>query len=279
MLQVKRMVAPARTAAAALPWVTELADLYEDGCIFREGQLIMVAGQPGCGKSLFVQWLTARWRKPTLYVSMDMSATDVITRLGSMLTSYTVDQVKRYFETGGAECDEIEEALAEAPISASTEDGPTLEDIERDVSAFVELHDEWPAVIVIDNLVDIDYGDQLGGDYEAWNKALLWFKGFCRTTGTTVIVIHHAREEEKTDYPRPRAAFAGRPGRTPELMLSVAMDESETRFRIAVVKNRTGKNDAQARRGIELGVTPMASRFQKLGRYIAPVKAKRGEAA
>lgn len=260
-------MAPVRSASKPLPWIEELRLLYEEGVTFRHGQLIVVAAQPGAGKSLFVQWMCNRWDVPTLYVSMDMSQSDTITRLGAMRCNMTHDNVKHAFEEDGPQSAWIEDELDKSVMDFYYDDAPTLNDIQDELSAYVEAYDAYPTVLVLDNLIDIDNeGDD---EYRAWNQTLLWLKGLVRETGMTVIVVHHARELEKTDYPSARKDFAGKIAKTPELMLSVSMTPDNL-FRIATVKNRGGKTDAMARRGIEMVINPAKVQFHARGRYEKP---------
>lgn len=276
MIPASRSIAPARSAAKPLPWVESLRPLYEQGLVLRHGQLVMVGGAPGSGKSMFTQWLCNNWDLPVCYASMDMSQTDTITRLGAMRCNMTHEEVKQAFEEDGPQSAWIEDELGQSLMDFIYDDAPALADLEQQLQAYVEAHDHYPQVFVVDNLLDIDHASEAGNEYSAWNEALLWFKSLVRETGMTVIVVHHARELDKTDYPAPRKDFAGKPSRTPEVVLSVSMTPSGI-FRVAVVKNRTGPQSPMAKTGVEFSVNPAKMSFRPMGSWEAP--AKRGEAA
>ena len=243
--------------------------MYEGGVTFRHGQLVLLAGQPGSGKSLFSTWLANQWDLPTLVFSMDTSQVDTTTRVGAMRCNMTDSAVKAAFEDDGPEAMWIEEELSKSLIDCSWDDSPVLDDFLLQLQAYVEAHDHYPSILLVDNLIDID--TEGADEYSFWNQALLWFKSLARETGMTIFVVHHARELDKADYPAPRKDFAGKPGRTPELMLSVSMT-ADSLWRVSVVKNRTGPQDAQARTGWEFAVNAPKVQFRYIGKYVKPEK-------
>lgn len=227
----------------------------------------MVVGQPGSMKSAFTMWMCDQWNLPTLYLCADMSAHTAVTRLASLRTGVDHEQVSRAFERNDAESAYIEDELSESQIRFIFDDAPSLEDIEEELAAWIERFDDYPEVLVIDNLIDLDQDSD--DEYGAWQDALQWFKSLCRRYGMTIIVIHHARELEKSDYPSPRKDIQGKVTKTPELVLSVALTPSN-QFRVAPVKNRTGPQDPMARKGIEFTAYPSSMSFQANGRYEKP---------
>lgn len=268
-----RSIAPVRTAYQPMPWVSELTDLYGMGVNFRQGQLFMIAGQPGSGKSLFAQWLCDKWNLPCMYVSMDMSPTDTVTRLGSLKTGYTFDRVKQAFEKDDDESVYIESEIDTSLTDFVFDDAPTLRDLVKELCAYVEMYGEWPRVFVLDNLLDIDHESQ--DKYEAWQNTILWLKSLARLTKMTVIIIHHARELEKSDYPSPRRDLAGKPSQSLELTFTVSLTP-EGKYRIAVVKNRGGQSDPSAERGVQFVCIPSRMIFRPDGLWQRPPKRGQG---
>lgn len=278
MISASRSVASLRASAKSsvepLPHLNDLQDLYQMGVKLRRGQLIMVYGQPGSQKTGFVLWLIDQWNLPTLYFSADSSDATMVPRLAGLRTNTTSDEVLVALHDGGGQAAFIEDDLTGSKISFVYEDAPAFEDIEAELDAWVELYDEWPAILVVDNLIDVDSGDG-GEDWQGWRLSLLWLKGLVRKTGITVIVTHHASESNTDpDWPSPRKAIQGKISQTPEVILSVALTPAGE-FRVAPVKTRDGTSEPQARRGIELLAAPAKTRFSRKGRFVAPEK-KRG---
>lgn len=227
----------------------------------------MVVGQPGSMKSAFTMWTCDQWNLPTLYLCADMSAHTAVTRLASLRTGMDHEDVSRAFEANGPESAWIEEELGESQIKFIFDDSPALEDVEEQLAAWVERFDDYPEILVIDNLIDLDQDSD--DEYAAWQDALQWFKSLCRRYGMTIIVIHHARELAKSDFPSPRKDIQGKVTKTPELVISVSLTP-ENAFRAATVKNRTGPQDPMARSGVEFTAMPRSMSFQPKGRYLKP---------
>lgn len=273
MISASRSAPRAAGAVDPLPHVPDLHDLYQMGVTLRRGQLIMVYGQPGSQKSGIVLWLCNEWNLPTLYFSADSSQTTMFSRLAGMRSDMASDEVLVAVHDGTDQS--IQEDLTRSKIAFVYEDAPTFDDIEAEIDAWVEAFDEHPAVLVIDNLIDVDPGVD-GDDWQAWRQTLLWLKGLVRKTGITVIVTHHASESDTDpDWPAPRKAIQGKVSQTPETVLSVALVAENQVFRLSPVKTRDGRTEPQAKHGIELQAQPAKTRFTRRGKFIAPDKRKR----
>jgi hypothetical protein len=121
-----------------------------------------------------------------------------------------------------------------------------LGDITAELSAYVEMYDEWPEVIVVDNLINVEGTD----DHQGMNGILSELHYCARMTGATVFVLHHMseagddpRKAPDPTMPPPMRKVQGKVNHYPDLILSVAADSLQGLFRIAVPKNRNAKND------------------------------------
>ena len=66
---------------------------------FRRGQLHVVAGQPGRGKTLFAFWYAVKCGEPVLYLNADSDQGTMANRAGAMLLQMPVNEVKRLRDT------------------------------------------------------------------------------------------------------------------------------------------------------------------------------------
>lgn len=239
---------PSKHAGTPLPWRQELTPYYKRGATFLQGQVIMIVGPPASAKSAHAMYMLDLWDLPSLYICADMAQQTAVSRLGALRTSYSVEQVAHHLLTESDASAFIADELSSSKISFAFDDAPRLSDIEDEIAAYVELYDEYPNVLAVDNLVDLDLSEISENQYEAWKQGMLFFKGLAREYGITVLVLHHARELGKPDYPAARRDISGKVSETPELTISVALDEDGT-FRTAVVKNRTGAQSAMATSG------------------------------
>lgn len=241
---------------APLPEVPALRQLYAGGVLPRSGQFIVVFGQPGAGKSTFLQWYVNEMDVSCLYFSADMDAQDAISRLGAMRSGgMRVDDVSDAIANGGE--DYIADILDGSKIQWCFDSGPTVADIAEELDAYVELHDAYPRVIVIDNAMNIEgeSEDEQGGLKFVFKE----LHRLAHETGICVIVLHHAREEGSPRFPPGRDKLQGKVAQLPEIILGVALDDDV--YKIAPVKVRSGKSDPTGSTFISLSADPTRAMF------------------
>lgn len=248
-----------------LPYVAELQPLYKMGYNPHAGELIMVAGRPGAMKSTFVLWLVQRFHLPTLYFSADMSAFQASMKMASYQLQKKVDEVADDMTLGsdGKFVDEeaagaVLERLDTSKIHFSF-GTPIRQDVMiEELNAWVDLYNSFPEVIVIDNLMDME-GCEVG--YEEQSLAMQSLSNLSRETGATVIVLHHASdkgEQAKRDpfSPPPRSEIKNGLAEKAEQVLTVAIDNRDNSFKVAIVKQRMGYTDASAQNYAAMAVNP-----------------------
>lgn len=247
-----------------MPRVPALAALYQYGVEIRQGQIIMVVGRSGSQKSGFSMWLATQWNLPTLYFSGDMSAFTASSRLAGSYTGMNTEQIEKAMAEGGERREEILAALASSPVQFSFGSPITWKGIDEELDAYVELHNKFPEVIVLDNLMDFEGGAE--SDYTAQMAVMASVTEMARDTGATVLIMHHATDKSKSaDWdptsPPTRQEVKGGLSEKPELSLSVALNPNDMRFNVAVIKNRSGAQDPSARRWVTLKCLPEVTRF------------------
>lgn len=262
MLSVTRALARTRQLGSPLPPLTQLHDLQEGYFRFvpRGGQQTMICGQPASGKSQFALWWCGQFALlglPVLYVSADMDQHTATTRLVASVTGETTEAVSRGLAYGAE--DYYSELLNDLPVRFMFDPDPTYGDVEDEIDAWVELWDDYPRVIVLDNLLDIvpSAGDN---EFSGYKSILLDTKTLARETGAAVLILHHV-SEEGTDprYPAPKKKLLGKVSQTPENILSVAKEGGE--FRLSVVKHRNGPDDPTGETWVHFRVFPESNTF------------------
>lgn len=236
MLTASRALHRAK-AATPLPLVEALLPLHALGVLPRLGQLMMVVGVPGAGKSTFALWYAHKVGLPTLYFSADMAAHTATTRLGALITGKSVAFVAEAIEGGGL--DFISGEMEESNIQWCFDSSPSMQDLADELDAYVELWDEYPALIVVDNAMNVEGSSDEGSG--GLRFILSELHRLARETGSAVLVLHHAREEGNPLEPPARDKIQGKVAQLPELIITVALDGDE--FRLAPVKNRNGFQD------------------------------------
>lgn len=248
------------TSAPLLPQPEDLKPLWDWGCKPRKGQLIMIAGRPGSQKSGFALFWAAHMGLSTLYFSADMTPFEATSRLASMMTHEPTEEIEATWATDSGR---YSAALKGVDIQFSFGSPITWMGIAEELEAYMELNNAVPEVIVIDNLMDIEGCET---EYTAQSNAMQSLTALSRDTGSTVIVIHHATDkssEAQTDPFKPPARKEVKNGlaEKPQLTLTVALQPDFNEFRVAVVKQRSGKQDLAANNYVRLQAYPELTRF------------------
>jgi predicted ATP-dependent serine protease len=217
--------------------------------------MLMVVGQPGAGKSTFALWYAYKINLPTLYFSADMAAHTAITRHGALVTGMSVNEVSDAIEHGGLEF--IQEEMMSSPIQWCFDSAPSMQDIADELDAYVELWDNYPRIIIVDNAMNVEGSGDEGSGGLRFILSELHRLG--RETGSAVLVLHHAREEGDPLMPSAREKIQGKVAQLPELILTVALNGQD--FLLAPVKNRSGFQDATGKTFRRLAADPEHATF------------------
>jgi len=223
----------------------------------------MIAGRSGTQKSGFALFWVASMNLPTLYFSADMSAFTASSRLASMATGETTEEVEAGMKRNRISRSRYLDALSDSRITFSFGAPISWRAVDEELEAYVELFDAYPAVIVFDNLMDFDGAET---DYTEQMAVMSGATELARATGATVIILHHASDkswEAKSDpwSPPSRDQVKGGLSEKPELSLSVALDPNSMEYRVAVIKQRMGPSDPTARQYAVLYCEPEKTRF------------------
>lgn len=248
-----------------MPHVPDLEALYAHGWQPRKGELMMVAGRPGAQKSGFVMWLVEQWGLPTLYFSGDMSAHTASARIASMKAGMTTEEVeKAMLATKGYGRQDVLEAVESSCINFAFGE-ISYGRIEAQIDAWVEVHNAYPEVLVIDNLCDIPGCE---ADYAAQMEAMQGLAAIKTELGINVIVLHHASDKswnaDAAWKPPSRQEVKGGLAEKPECSLTVAYNPNLRQYNIAVVKQRSGFSDPAATSYVTIACHPEYTRFSAL---------------
>ncbi len=243
--------------APELPRIPELQPLYGYGFAPRCKEMLFICGQPGAGKSAFALWYADRLGVPALYFSADMAPHTAVTRLTAMRTGFTIDEVAADFDDDMAFLHSKD--LDGSHVHFCFDSGPTLDDIGLEISAYVDVYDRYPQLIILDNLMNIESGDE--DDFSGQKYILKELHRMARATGAAVFVLHHLREEGDATQTQPRSAIQGKVAQLPERILNLALDPMEQCLKLAFVKNRSGRQDASGKTFARLRAWPEKSTF------------------
>jgi len=232
----------------------------------------MVAGRSGTQKSGFALWWCCQMNLPTLYLSADMSPFTASARVASMMMNYTTEEVEAQMQRGGRARDDVLASMADLNLTFSF--GPiTWPGVDAEIEAFVELHNAYPEIIVVDNLMDLEGA---ASDYAIQMDAMQNITDLSRLTGATLLVMHHASDktwDARTDPWKPPSRDQVKNGlaEKPDLTLAVAINPKSFEFYIAVLKQRMGPSDPTAQTYATIAADPRRTRFKPYGQILTTI--------
>jgi hypothetical protein len=241
--------------AEPLPLPPEL-----NGCGWkiRRGQMVMVAGVSGMGKSTFTQWLLTRMNLHTLYGSADMDPWDATVNVAAMMTGDEKATIEEAMQSGHDGY--YLETLAASKLQFFFDSTPSLDDLVAELDAYVEVWDAWPDVVVVDNLINVQDSIEYGGKMNILSE----LHSLAHSTGITVFILHHALESQQKDETMPPAKkhIDNKVTHYPELVLTIALDQVNELFRVACVKQRGGPADATGKTFLTLKADPARCQYR-----------------
>lgn len=210
----------------------------------ERGQLAMIAGPPGGGKTALALIMALRMGVPTLYVAADSDELVMAARVGAALSGHRYEEVRRAVEHGVY--DEVYGRLVnETKIRFLFDPSePSLQDIVHALTCWLELWGSYPELIVIDNLINIRSDD--ANEWAGLRKTAKDLHFLARKTKAAVVVLHHTTEGEMPT----RSSIQGKITQLPSLIMTVYEDEGS--MLVWVVKQRSGLADKNAKDPIRM---------------------------
>jgi len=205
----------------------------------------MVAAAPNAGKSMFALIYAIKARVPTLFFSADTDTATVMIRAAAHLSGHTqvtvesnINKSQRHYDSYLTKASHIQWVF---------DSSPSLDDIEMEIKAYVELYGVMPELIIIDNLMNV--AAETDNEWAGLRAIMMELHDMARKTEACVLVLHHVSEQSEYGSPMmppPRRAIHGKVSQLPALILTLGYDPSQGLLRIASVKNRFGPHYADA---------------------------------
>lgn len=210
---------------------------------FRRGQVCMVAAAPNVGKSMFALIYALQAGARTLFFSADTDTTTVMMRAASHLSGHSQLTVESNLNTNSNWYNDKFEQMKN--IQWVFDSSPSLDDIEAEIKAYIELYGAAPELIVIDNLMNV--AAETDNEWAGLRAIMMDLHDMARQTEACVLVLHHVSEQSEYGQgmqPPPRRAVHGKVSQLPALMLTMGYDPYNKELLIASVKNRFGPHSA-----------------------------------
>lgn len=243
MLKLKRAFEGTTVRATPLPSVWKSFD--RKNINFRRGQVTMVAAAPNGGKSMLALVYAIRAGVPTLFFSADTDASTVSIRAIAHLSGHTQQTVERELNSNNPSYHKYLSQMAN--ISWVFDSNPSLDDLEMEIKAYIELYGIAPELIVIDNLMNV--AAETDNEWAGLRDIMMNLHDMARKTEACVLVLHHVSEASEygsPTVPPPRRSIHGKVSQLPAVILTLGYDPSQGMLRVAAVKNRFGPHFADA---------------------------------
>lgn len=178
-----------------------------------------------------------------LYFAMDSDPNSVLVRLVSSAVPIHMNEAERQVRDEGHYAqmvyDQVDWIDFQFPSS------PDVDELVRRTWAHAEINGRFPELIVVDNLMDIDF-EGFEKDAHPWIVKQLE-KLAARTEAAVVVLCHVTGEYESGDRAIPQSGFLYKIAKKATLALTL-FHRSATELSVSVVKNRWGEADASGTR-------------------------------
>ena len=247
MLRLSRAWQSTNIKATPLPDVWKSLNSTEVNVKFRRGQVCMVAAAPNAGKSMFALVYAIKANIPTLFFSADTDTATVMIRTAAHLSGHSQLTVETNLQKNPRHYQEYLSKMQN--IQWVFDSSPSLDDIEMEIKAYIELYGIAPELIVIDNLMNV--AAETDNEWAGLRAIMMELHDMARKTEACVLVLHHVSEQSEygsPTMPPPRRAIHGKVSQLPAIILTLGYDPSQGMLRVAAVKNRFGPHYADASR-------------------------------
>ena len=251
MLNLNRAWKSTTTKATPLPDVWN--DLKNKQIRFRRGQVCMIAAAPNAGKSMFALIYAIKANVPTLFFSADTDISTVMMRTAAHISGHNQTFVEENLTKNSRHYDDKFEKVKN--IQWVFDSSPSLDDIELEIKAYIELYGIPPELIVIDNLMNV--AAESDNEWAGLRAIMVELHDMARQTEACVMVLHHVSEQSEygsTTEPPHRRSIHGKVSQLPAMILTLGYEPIQNYLRVAAVKNRFGKHSADGKDYISLFV-------------------------
>lgn len=227
------------------------------GAFVRRGQLTLIAGGPGTGKSLFAHDLIQRGDNmgsttPALYFSADSDSGVMFKRATAIATGYQMTDIERLMDDGDLAGLEQAVQSTTSHIRLDFRSQVTDQEMLDEIDAYAEVWGRYPEVIVMDNLSNLVV-EGAESEFHGLQENCFFLHDIARDTNASVITLHHVSGEfEGATRPIPLSGIRGKVSKTPEVIFTLVRDGNT--MNVSIVKNRNGRAFADGSNAIQIPV-------------------------
>jgi hypothetical protein len=183
---------------------------------------------------------------PTLFFSADTDTTTVMMRAAAHSSGHNQVTVEQNLSVDNHAYDKHFDKFKH--IKWVFDSSPSLDDIELEIKAYVELYGDAPELIIIDNLMNVSA--ETDNEWAGLRAIMMELHDMARTTEACVLVLHHVSEQSEYGSPTEppaRRAIHGKVSQLPALILTLGYNPTAGELKVAAVKNRFGPHAADGK--------------------------------
>lgn len=206
------------------------------------GNLMVVMGSPGVGKSLFALNWCLGIQEPSLLLSLDTDMATQAVRACSILAGVPQERIMKQADVWAQYLDRKNLLCRMYDLNMDTKD---LNDL---VLAEMEYWGAVPALVVVDNVSNVV--TEMG--YEAYRSAFLGLQKVARIRGTAVVALHHVKRDSSSGA---LSLHSGQYSGEQEAEIVLGLWRTGPSLRVGVLKNRNGPSDPTGQQSIPLNLS------------------------
>lgn len=223
-----------------LPWPHLNRDLS-----IHTKELVLVAGAPGAGKSVFALNVAMSMEEPVLYIAQD-SVPSVLARVAALALGVEISWIFDALRIPSKK-EEIMNDLADAYPNLFIHSGSvTVEGIEARLEALTEVLGKAPQMVIIDNLIDMQVPGSHHQELGFYAMVLPELKQISHRHNTCIVALHHVTRPEglgTTPLKMTHLLFSGE--RDAEHVLGIFHGPEKDRMLVQILKQRDGAADPE----------------------------------
>lgn len=204
------------------------------------GHVTLTSAAPGAGKSAVALTEVIRMQVPTLYLAPDADRTTTCMRAVQVVHGITMEQVERAFNE---KAPWVEKTLGDLHwLRFAFPSSPDIREVVERVWAYAEAEGDWPHMIVVDNLMDIEGEGE--NEFAGLRRIMSDLPKLAKQTLSAVHVLHHVNGEYEDSYtPIPMKGINGKVSKKPTLIRTINWGGQDGQLWVSIVKNRFGPVD------------------------------------
>ena len=205
------------------------------GVYFRQGQVSLIVAAPGGGKTAFALNYALKAGVPCLYIAADLDLYSMGMRTMAIESGKFVDEIEAAIEA------DLELPDGAPQVVFGSDSSPTIADIVDEVRAYVEIHGQFPPLLIVDNLINV-----VGQGESVWHsvrQAVDQLHELARTAEIHVMILGHATGMYGDGTLKiPLSGIEHKPGNNARLVLTLDRPNLNT-INVRIVKHNGGKAD------------------------------------